>query len=86
MLFEYKFVKNEYGEVEYCHTCKCEALVCEFDNPNLRDGQLQPKVLLCEVCSGTHVGAEIRLKNDKLSPLAFAQAINLLLIKLRSNQ
>lgn len=82
MEFLYKFEKNEHGEIEYCHTCKCEALVCEFDNPDLRKRKDEPKILLCEICSGTHVGSEIRLNHEFLSPLAFAQAMNLLIIKL----
>ena len=83
MEFIYEFIKNEHGEIEYCHTCKNEAAVCEFDNPDIRERQNQRKVLICEICSGTHVGSEIRLKRESVSPTAFAQALNLILNKVR---
>lgn len=83
MEFEYKFVKTENGDIEYCHTCACEAMVCEFDNPDLRARQEQRKVLLCEICSGTHIGSEIRINQEFISPFAFAQALNLVLNKIK---
>lgn len=84
MKFEYKFIKieDEDDEFEYCNTCQCPVPLCEFDNPDLRKRKEEPKVLLCEICSSTCLGSEIRSYEKTITPLALAQALNLVLDKI----
>lgn len=81
MEFIYEYKKNESGELEYCETCQFEAPLCEFDNYNPRKTKENPKILLCEICSSTLLGSEIQ-NQFSVSPLALAQAFNLILRKL----
>jgi len=84
MKFEYKFIKieGEDDEFEYCNTCQCPAPLCEFDNPDMRERKETPVVLLCEICSSTTLGSQIRSYNESVTPLSLAQALNLVLDKI----
>ena len=84
MKFEYKFIKieDEDDEFEYCNTCQCPAPLCEFDNPDWKKKKETPRVLLCEICSSTNLGSEIRSHNEAVSPLALAQTLNFVLDKI----
>ncbi len=81
MDFIYKIIKDENGEIEECYLCTCAVALLEFDNPDLYKRSLQPKVLLCELCSSTTLGFSI-IRDNGITPLALAQSINLILSKL----
>lgn len=82
MEFNYKFIRNEYGELECCYSCHCEVMLFEFKNPDYRKRLIQEKVLLCEICASTQVGSDINMGREIISPLAFAQTMNLILDKI----